>query len=187
LIVEFIIIGEVPRDLLSSLAPKIIESYHSLIRDCQFMVHMSPPDVAYHPGRGQYRSDVLLKHLCRFTKGCDKVLALTDVDLFTPGLNFVFGQAQCPGKIALVSIHRLDPTKYGAPPNPTLLLERTTKEAIHELGHTFGLQHCTSPRCVMAFSNSVMEVDKKTAKFCARCINRLAANRPSPFYSHDSL
>lgn len=114
------------------------------------------------------------------------MLALTDVDLFTPGLNFVFGQAQCPGKIALVSIYRLDPAKYGALPNPTLLLERATKEAIHELGHTFGLRHCLNPRCVMAFSNSIIEVDEKTAKFCARCKSRLAANRPSPFGFHGS-
>ncbi|MEM2908105.1 MAG: hypothetical protein QXP65_02780, partial [Candidatus Hadarchaeales archaeon] len=142
MIVELITIGKVPQDLLSGLTPKIIESYHSIIHDCRFMIHMPPPAIAYHPRRGQYCSDILIRYLHRLAKDHDKVLALTDVDLFTPRLNFVFGQAQCPGKIALVSIYRLDPTKYGALPNPTLLLERATKEAIHELGHTFGLQHC---------------------------------------------
>jgi len=28
---------------------------------------------------------------------------------------------------------------------------------IGELGHTFGLGHCENPRCVMFFSNSLMD------------------------------
>jgi predicted Zn-dependent protease len=32
---------------------------------------------------------------------------------------------------------------------PALFAERALKEAVHELGYTFGLGHCGNPRCVM--------------------------------------
>jgi len=54
-----------------------------------------------------------------------------------------------------------------------LFFERTFKELNHELGHTFGLLHCNSPRCVMNFSNSVLEVDQKSRFFCEKCQKKL--------------
>lgn len=44
------------------------------------------------------------------------------------------------------------------------------KEAVHELGHTFGLVHCIDPKCVMFFSNSLADTDNKNTKFCKKCI-----------------
>ncbi len=49
------------------------------------------------------------------------------------------------------------------------LLERTLKEAIHEIGHTYGIGHCRDPRCVMHFSNSLADTDIKGPDFCHRC------------------
>jgi archaemetzincin len=34
------------------------------------------------------------------------------------------------------------------------------------LGHTYGLQHCSDPKCVMYFSNTLGETDRKRDKFC---------------------
>jgi archaemetzincin len=89
--------------------------------------------------------------------------------------NFIFGLAQLRGRVALVSTRRLDPTFYGEKPSPGLFLERVVKEAIHELGHTFGLGHCADPRCVMSFSNSISDVDAKSAAFCPDCKKKLYA------------
>ena len=50
--------------------------------------------------------------------------------------------------------------------------ERILKETIHELGHTFGLKHCHN-NCVMRFSNSLADTDKKPVKFCASCLKQL--------------
>lgn len=50
-----------------------------------------------------------------------------------------------------------------------LFKERLIKEALHELGHAFGLPHCDNKRCVMVFSNSIKDVDFKGAKFCEGC------------------
>ena len=117
---------------------------------------------AYNPQRNQYRARDLLERL-RAVPG-NHVLGLTEVDLYASGLNFVFGLADCPGRAAIISLYRLhDPT------NEVLFRERAAKEVIHELGHTLGLEHCTEPGCVMFFSNSLADTDRKGKRFCASC------------------
>ncbi|MEM3703412.1 MAG: archaemetzincin family Zn-dependent metalloprotease [Candidatus Bathyarchaeia archaeon] len=121
--------------------------------------------------RMQYRSDLILSLIQEYAgeeKALTRVLGVVDVDIFVPGLNFVFGEAECPGKVALISLWRLRPEFYNAPQNFELFVERSTKEAVHELGHTLGLKHCTNPFCVMYFSNSIFETDRKNL-FCKGC------------------
>ncbi|MEM4713754.1 MAG: archemetzincin, partial [Candidatus Bathyarchaeia archaeon] len=62
---------------------------------------------------------------------------------------------------------------YGASSNFELFIERSTKAAIHELGHTFGLTHCKNPFCVMYFSNSIFETDRKKGIFCNVCYSKV--------------
>lgn len=120
-----------------------------------------PPE-AYDAGRQQYRAATLLE-LVRSEAG-DRVLAVTAVDLYADGLNFVFGLAESPGTVAVVSLYRL---RAGA--DARFLRERALKEAVHELGHTFGLSHCPDARCVMHFSNCLENTDQKGTSFCSRC------------------
>jgi archaemetzincin len=53
------------------------------------------------------------------------------------------------------------------------LQERLVKEAVHELGHTFGLRHCDDWRCVMTSSHSVERLDVKTPEFCEACASQV--------------
>jgi archaemetzincin len=99
----------------------------------------------------------------------NRVLGVVDADIFVPEMNFVFGEAACPGKAALISLWRLRPEFYGDAPNTKLFLERAVKEAVHEVGHTLGLRHCSRPSCVMHFSNSIADTDIKQSVFCDRC------------------
>jgi archaemetzincin len=50
--------------------------------------------------------------------------------------------------------------------NKSLFYQRIIKEAVHELGHAFGLKHCNYPMCVMHFSNSLPDTDIKQNSFC---------------------
>ncbi len=98
-----------------------------------------------------------------------KALGIVNVDLYVPGLNFVFGEADTSSEVAIISLWRLSPQHYGLPPNRELLLERAVKEAVHELGHTYGLGRCQDAKCIMYFSNSLVDTDRKQAAFCPKC------------------
>jgi len=173
LIIEVVTIGEISRRLLSDLVQKLVEIYSPLIESCVIGAALELPPAAYDSHRKQYRSDIILGQIQHRITGENRVLAIADVDLYVPTLNFVFGQAQYPGRVALISICRLDPKFYGRPSSYEILLGRATKEATHELGHTFGLAHCPKPSCVMSFSNSILEVDGKSSTFCDVCRRKL--------------
>jgi archaemetzincin len=101
--------------------------------------------------------------------GLHRVIGLVDVDVYASGLNYVFGEAYLPGAAGLVSLWRLKPQFYGEAADADVFLERTIKESAHELGHTLGLQHCRHGYCVMHFSNSIFDTDKKQRFFCDQC------------------
>jgi len=126
----------------------------------------------FDKNRKQYRSNVILNTLQGYAakrKDCARVLGIVDADIFVPELNFVFGEAACPGKAALISLWRLKPEFYESPPNMELFAVRSVKEAVHEIGHTLGLRHCPRSSCVMHFSNSIFDTDKKQNLLCDQC------------------
>jgi archaemetzincin len=104
-------------------------------------------------------------------------------------LTFVYGQAQVDGTVALLSLARLRQEYYGLPPRPDLFSARVRKEALHELGHTFGLHHCTDSRCAMALSIRIADIDAKRDKLCNGCAvrltDRLADLRRAPGATED--
>ncbi len=128
------------------------------------------PEAAYDARRAQYEAIHILRAVLEaLPADATRVLAVADADLFIPMLTFVFGQAQLKGKAALMSLSRLRQEYYGLPPNDALFFRRAEKEAMHEVGHTFGLIHCAEKNCVMALSNSIQQVDGKLAEYCRSC------------------
>jgi archaemetzincin len=128
------------------------------------------PVSAWDPARRQYSSSPILEAVrdaC--PRGAAKLLALTERDLFIPMLSFLYGQAQVDGVAALVSLARLRQEFYGLPPRADILLERTRKEALHELGHAFGLVHCQDRGCVMSLATNIRQLDVKGSGFCGGC------------------
>jgi archaemetzincin len=132
----------------------------------------SRPVATYDARRGQHSSRAVLTWLLAQVPAGQRVLGVTDVDLFIPVLTFVFGEAQLEGTGAVVSSARL--VDHG---DPGRTAWRLATEAVHELGHTFGLTHCGSmdglerrvAPCVMSRSASVRAVDEKSERLCPDC------------------
>jgi archaemetzincin len=129
------------------------------------------PSDAYDARRKQWASGKVLKWLLEAGPGGGRLLGITDQDLFIPILTYVFGEAQLGGRVAVVSTARLMEDVELA--GPQLLEDRLVKEAVHELGHVFGLMHCATPVCVMGRSGGVRDVDSKRAELCEECRARL--------------
>jgi archaemetzincin len=135
--------------------------------------NQGPPAYALNPDRQQYNSNLILLRLQGMAlPDALKVLGITSYDLFSPIFSYVFGEAQFGGRCAVISTYRLrgDPTarlRPGCPP----LISRVEKEAIHELGHTFGLRHCSDRDCVMHFSPGIECADRKFGSFCRACLD----------------
>jgi len=141
-----------------------------------FYAELNPADF-FSPPRDQYYSTKILEQIIRkHNDEFEKIVVLTDYDLFVPVLTFVFGEAQLKGKAAIVSSCRLHQEFYGLPTNDGLLLERLEKEILHELGHTFGLKHCIDWNCVMHSSSNVDEIDIKPKDFCKTCSKKIQSS-----------
>ena len=163
-------IGDAPRSLVDELAPILRETFGAEV--------VAAPPMPLTPGawnasRGQYLSTALLDRLADARKPeWERLLGIAEVDLYVPDLNVVFGEADRERGVAVFSVDRL---RSGA--DEALLVRRAATEAVHELGHTWGLSHCSKPTCVMWFSNTLAETDRKGFGFCAEHARQRARNR----------
>ncbi len=167
-IVAIVPIGKIDPHILSRLYEEIKVVFHS---ECRLDEPLPLPETALVHSRNQYVAGAILERLG--AGSAEHILGVVDRDLFAPGLNFVFGQADLSNERAVIALPRLRNSFYGKEEDAALFLERTVKEAVHELGHTHGLPHCNDRRCVMTFSNSLPDTDFKNKTFCSQCVRKL--------------
>ena len=161
-------LGDISIDYLEGIAESIEEQFGLPVK---ITANQGVPDYALDVARQQYNSNLILQKLITepVPDGL-RILGVTNVDLFNPIFSFVFGEAQFKGKGAVISSYRLignpdNESRLGCPP----LISRLEKEAIHELGHTFGLRHCADRDCVMQYSVGLECADRKFSFFCRAC------------------
>jgi archaemetzincin len=100
------------------------------------------------------------------------LLGIAAVDLFAPERDFVFGEAELGGACAVVSVARM--REPGLSDDTEVVRSRLLREALHEIGHLAGIQHCTHGSCVMQLSEGTADIDRKPASYCADCARRMA-------------
>jgi archaemetzincin len=159
-------VGSFAPDLLAAIGPAVHRTYRI---DARVIRLLDDIEFAFDPKRAQYGSTpVLTKLSSAAPPWALKVLALVREDLFIPILTHVFGEAQMGGKAAIVSTARLY-DKLTLPRHQDTFIQRTIKEVLHELGHTFNLRHCRDHSCIMHYSNSVTDVDRRSDALCRYC------------------
>jgi archaemetzincin len=173
--VSYIYVGATPEvdgDVLAAIRDSVAAEFGEPVP----IIALPSVDFAFDAARGQYHSVAVLEMLARrCPPDARKFLAIIGRDLFVPVLTFVFGQAQLGGKLAVVSLARLEQEFYGLAPDRTVLRERARKEVLHELGHTYGLVHCADRKCAMSLATNVRQIDSKQAAYCPACAVHLRA------------
>lgn len=175
--IQLLQLGDATNELVEQLRDPIAGIFHRPVT-----LKRVYPDLEtfYDAGRGQYNSTSLLLYLkseyatlASFlprSESKSKILAVFSADLFIPILTYVFGEAELNGRVAIVSYHRLRNELYGLPPDGILFRQRFLKESLHELGHLYGLVHCTDQQCAMYASTYVEDIDQKGDSFCNHCL-----------------
>src|SRR5512138_2150589 len=114
--------GEIEDDLLERVRARVAEAFG---RPTTCTAVSTAPAGTLDARRGQHSSTRLLRWLLEHPPAhADKLIGITDVDLFIPVLTFVFGEAQLGGAAAVVSLARLRGTFDGRPAPGELLEAR---------------------------------------------------------------
>lgn len=169
-------VGSVSLAITSMLERTLSEQFSS----AKFIVAptMKLPKEAFDANRNQYVSPAIIRYIqenCEETQ-CHKILGICDVNAYSGRLNFVFGEAQFGKRVAVIYLTRLKEEFQEGRFDESIFLQRVIKEAVHELGHLFGLEHCRLPSCVMCFSNSLADTDRKEKELCGECKIKMESN-----------
>ncbi len=133
------------------------------------------PKAAFYRPRNRYRAVKLLTFLDSINSHTHiKIVGLTVKDISTTKGKYqdwgIFGLGTIGGKSCVVSTFRLARGKV----SKTLFHRRLVDVVNHELGHTFGLDHCPHKGCIMEDAKgSIKTVDRSKGTFCKDCWNML--------------
>ena len=156
----------IDKNLKAELVKNITATYNCTVNEIEGIAAL--PAAAYYKPRNRYRANLLLEDLKKYN-GYDKVIGITNKDISTSSNGVydwgIMGLASRPGKQCVISTFRIKT------PNQALFNDRFIKVALHELGHTMGLPHCTFSRtCFMeAAEGTVKSVDRETRFLCSNC------------------
>jgi len=159
-LVDIILLGHVDETAVSIIAANL-QAVMGL--NTRIQPVLDKPDYAYLPGRRQYDAAKILSALADIADETPFKLGLTEYDLCTPILTFVYGESQLGGKAAVISLQRLSDQDL------QLTYLRATKISLHEVGHLLGIGHCWQPDCLMHFSSNLEKLDSLNPRFCAAC------------------
>lgn len=134
------------------------------------------PRRAYYPPRRRYRAERLLEFLDEMAPpDAYRILGLTAVDISTTKGAYadwgILGLATIDGKACVLSAFRC---KRGAK-DKAQVEARLGKTAVHEIGHTLGLEHCPALACIMEDARGTVATTDREYDLCAACRQELAA------------
>ncbi|MGB9721379.1 MAG: hypothetical protein ACPL28_07890, partial [bacterium] len=82
----------------------------------------------------------------------------------------IFGLGILNGRACVVSTYRLRRKRE----SDSLFYARLKKIVNHELGHVFGLEHCSSDKCLMEDAcGKIKTVDEETGALCPDCASKV--------------
>jgi archaemetzincin len=111
--------------------------------------------------RGQYNASQIIQLLTeRVPDDALVFVGITEKDLYSAGLNFVFGEGSLHFRCGVYSL-----TRYETKDLP-LFTFRALQLVSHESGHILSIHHCVTYSCVMQGANSLQESDRHPMHLC---------------------
>jgi len=159
IIVDIIPFDGIPEEVKKS----VLHDLKEILPTVTLQSQRALPANSYYAPRKRYKADTLLTFLSSITPKGHVSIGITDKDISTAKGSIedwgVMGLSFFPGNACVVSTFRLDKSN---------LREQFFKTAIHELGHTQGLDHCPVKTCYMRDAEGKNPTDEETG-FCPAC------------------
>ncbi len=127
------------------------------------------PSFAFYKPRQRFIADSLLVFLGQTNKArFEKIIGITTKDISTKKDTYenwgILGLGSCPGEACVISSFRAGKTKVSHKD----FIRRMITLSLHELGHTYGLEHCPVTTCIMKDAEGKMNLDDGDA-YCEKC------------------
>jgi predicted Zn-dependent protease len=94
---------------------------------------------------------------------------ITDVDMFTEKTDGLIAALLSSKKLAVISVRRLREAFYRRKADPVKQRARVVKELLRMAGRLRGLRECADPKCVLASSRMLADIDMKDERYCRTC------------------
>lgn len=164
-------IGNIDAHLLKFIGESLRKVF---ITPYRLLDSIDTPIKSFNRKRRQYNAEIILREIGMLSfENINKVISITDQDIYSQDYSYIFGEAEAPGNISIISTKRLNPEFYGQKFNRDVFYDRVLKEVLHEIGHNYNLSHCPDRNCTMFFSNTLADTDYKKTSYCKRCHNLL--------------
>lgn len=178
LTVHIVPIGPVPDKTIEQTAAALRD--HAPVNPVIVQRHGFPRR-ARSPRAGAYRATVLLDWLDTLAIPHDgKIMGLTEADIVTQKGKHpiwgILGIGSIDGRSSLISTYRMRRKWENGGAPEALVRERLWKIAIHELGHTLGLEHCPKIGCIMEDGHGTVKTVDRDTVLCDSCAARFAAS-----------
>lgn len=165
---------ELPGDDVALVKQALVGFYNVQIK---VLPRVELPKQAYYEPRRRYRAEKILPFLLeQLPSDGDRILGLTGVDISTDKGSIkdwgILGLANLGGKECIVSAFRCHKRSTERVPASILL----AKVAVHEVGHTLGLDHCATRGCLMEDAGGLVRTCDREFDICTRCRTMLRAS-----------
>ena len=161
-------LGSVPSAEIDSVRRIVVASYPNA--KVSVLPPRALPASAWFPARSRWRAEKLVAALDAWKPaGFHRIAGVTEQDISTTKGTFadwgIFGYGQIGGDACVISAFRL-----GKGTDAAGRARRLAWTVTHELGHTFGLEHCPVPGCLMEdAAGKAATLDRSSGHFCPRC------------------
>lgn len=176
----FINLDSVDKNLISNVQKEFEKKFNveTELRDYKIDIQ-----TAYNAERKQYDALKIIEQIDIKPSKEERVFAFTTQNIYSGELSFVFSTTNTSKNIGIISTYYLrlklgkvlgnGKAQVEGYVDDELLLNRTMKTLLRNFGRTLGFATSSDKNCVMAFSDTLFDLDKKSMDFCGKQIEYL--------------